>query len=345
MIPLLVLISLYNIIGSEDSSLFLSRVLDALFVILSCHILGLNIRRWRTKVDSGFEEDMPKVFITSMCLLGSVVNDCFREIPGLEMRNNLIFLCTQIFVLSIADMLLQVSSKSKLERNLIAKEHKASLGFGLAKCNFSFLENVIKGKKQTPPLSEQLTEYCRTQRLEGGQYWICQKVLILFPEGNYPYLTNGETWGTMEDILKNKYDKETVKAVRERPEYTYTVSGCIQRTSVLDIVRVVKDDTWHYAAYVENRPLTSLCKLVDCPISLESGNAEVLVTKEDFKIHFQVYKRELERLLQSDLYCRDKYEIVHYRENEKRSFADKVIGIFDSIKSTQESCKPCPNIS
>ena len=92
----------------------------------------------------------------------------------------------------------------------------------------------------------------------------------------------------MEDILKNKYDKETVKAVRERPEYVYTVSGGIQRTSVLDIVRVVKDDTWHYAAYVENRPLTSLCKLVDCPISLESGNAEVLVTKEDFKIHFQV---------------------------------------------------------
>ena len=92
----------------------------------------------------------------------------------------------------------------------------------------------------------------------------------------------------MEDILKNKYDKETVKAIRERPEYTYTVSGDIQRTSVLDIVRVVKDDTWHYAAFVENRPLTSLCKLVDCPISLESGNAEVLVTKEDFKIHFEV---------------------------------------------------------
>ena len=92
----------------------------------------------------------------------------------------------------------------------------------------------------------------------------------------------------MEDILKNKYDKETVKAVRDRPEYTYTVSGDIQRTSVLDIVRVVKDDTWHYAAFVENRPLTSLCKLVDCPISLESGNAEVLVTKEDFKIHFEV---------------------------------------------------------
>ena len=107
-------------------------------------------------------------------------------------------------------------------------------------------------------------------------------------EGNYPYQTNGETWGTMDDILKNKYDRETVKAVRERPEYTYTVSGNIQRTSVLDIVRVVKDETWHYAAYVENRPLASLCRLVDCPISLESGNAEVLVTKEDFKIHFQV---------------------------------------------------------
>ena len=167
----------------------------------------------------------------------------------------------------------------------------------------------------------------------------------------------------MEDILKNKYNKETVKAVRDRPEYTYTVSGDIQRTSVLDIVRVVKDDTWHYAAFVENRPLTSLCKLVDCPISLESGNAEVLVTKEDFKIHFEVrifitergdrccndlfkvYKRELERLLQSDKDCRDKYEIVHYRENEKRSFADKVMGIFDRIKSTQESCEPCPNMS
>ena len=94
------------------------------------------------------------------------------------------------------------------------KEHKANLGLGLAKCNFSFLENVIKGirfpfhqitniifvlnpgKKQTPPLSDQLTDYCRTERLTGegdnylidhktfmtgGQYWICKKVLILFP--------------------------------------------------------------------------------------------------------------------------------------------------------------------
>ena len=163
----------------------------------------------------------------------------------------------------------------------------------------------------------------------------------------------------MDDILKNKYDREKVKAVvRERPEYTYTVSGDIQRKSVLDIVRVVKDDTWHYAAFVENRPLTSLCKLVDCPVSLESGNAEVLVTKEDFKIHFQVrmynwglqhsidlfkvYKRELERLLQNDLACKDKYEIVHYKENEKRSFGDKVLGVFDKIKSTLKTCKARP---
>ena len=163
----------------------------------------------------------------------------------------------------------------------------------------------------------------------------------------------------MDDILKNKYDREKVKAVvRERPEYTYTVSGDIQRTSILDIVRVVKDDTWHYAAFVENRPLTSLCRLVDCPVSLESGKAEVLVTKEDFKIHFQVrifnwgllksvdifkvYKRELERLLQNDLACKDKYEIVHYRENEKKSFGDKVLDVFDKIKSTPKSCKACP---
>ena len=45
----------------------------------------------------------------------------------------------------LVDTLFQLSSKSKLERNEIAKEHKANLGFGLAKCNFSFLENVIKG--------------------------------------------------------------------------------------------------------------------------------------------------------------------------------------------------------
>lgn len=164
----------------------------------------------------------------------------------------------------------------------------------------------------------------------------------------------------MDDILKNKYDREKVKAVvRERPEYTYTVSGGITRTSILDIVRVVKDDTWHYAAFVENRPLTSLCRLVDCPVSLESGNAEVLVTKEDFKIHFQVrisnlglqqsildifkvYKRELERLLQNDLACKDKYEIVHYRENEKRSFGEKLLVVFDKIKSTHKSCKAHP---
>ena len=57
---------------------------------------------------------------------------------------------------------------------------------------------------------------------------------------------------------------------------------------------------------------------------------------------FKVYKRELERLLQNDLKCKDKYEIVHYRENEKRSFADKIMGVFDKIKSTQKNCMASP---
>ena len=343
MIPSLVLISLFKYNENKDSSYLMSLILHAAFVILSCHLLRLRIRKWMTQVDLEFD-DLLKLFILPLIYATGFTNDyLLRKLTGEELRNKLILIAGQILSLGIVDTFLQLFSKSKLERNKIAKEHKANLGFGLARCNFSYIENVIKGKKQTPPLSEQLSEYCREQRLKGGHFWIFSKLLILFPEGNYPYQTNGKTWGSMDDILKNKYQESKIQAVRERPEHRYTVSGGIERTSVLDIVRVVKDDTWQYAAYVENRPLISLCKLVDFPVSLESGQAEVMVTREDFKIHFQVYKRELQRLLDDDPYCRGKYEIVHYREKDKSSFGDKLMQIFDRMKrlGDKDEVSPC----
>ena len=51
---------------------------------------------------------------------------------------------------------------------------------------FNFVKDVIQGNEFSPSLEEQRRRYIRDERLCHDS-WFCQKVLIIFTEGPYPY--------------------------------------------------------------------------------------------------------------------------------------------------------------
>ena len=73
-------------------------------------------------------------------------------------------------------------------------------------------------------------------------------------------------------------------------KYEYQVSGGTKRKSNLEIIKIKQDGRYKVAVVVENRPLITLCKMVDCPVSVKGSTAaaEILLSKEEFKIQFQV---------------------------------------------------------
>ena len=76
-------------------------------------------------------------------------------------------------------------------------------------------------------------------------------------------------------------------------KYEYQVSGGTKRKSNLEVIKMKQDTSCKYAVVVENRPLITLCKMVDCPVSVmgSTAAAEILLSKEEFKIQFQVKLR------------------------------------------------------
>ena len=59
-------------------------------------------------------------------------------------------------------------------------------GNELARQMFNFVKDVIQGNEFSPFLEEQVRRYIRDERLCDDS-WFCQKVLIIFTEGPYPY--------------------------------------------------------------------------------------------------------------------------------------------------------------
>ena len=71
-------------------------------------------------------------------------------------------------------------------------------------------------------------------------------------------------------------------------EYKYEVNGT-ERKSKLEVIKMKRNNEVFYAVLVENRPLSSLVKLVNQTGKLdEKSEAQVLIKEEELSVHFQV---------------------------------------------------------
>ena len=230
-------------------------------------------------------------------------------------------------------------------------------GNELARQMFHFVKDVIQGNEFSPLFEEQRRRYIRDEKLCDDS-WFCQKVLIIFAEGPYPYQSivklkdpnveflNNEVflekrvyWGSRDYLLSKSlhYKDPTTYSSYISPEadifscskhnnikFFYKVNGTRVKC-ILDVVKIVYNGKEFYSVVVENRPLLSLYKQVNNPCH------SISLTEDEFKEHFEVYLNELRRLLDKDPKCRSKYAIVHYKESDEVHISDILLKQFLEI--------------
>ena len=227
-------------------------------------------------------------------------------------------------------------------------------GNELARQMFNFVKDVIQGNEFSPSLEEQRRRYIRDERLCHDS-WFCQKVLIIFTEGPYPYQSivkikdpNAELFSDEVFLEKRVYwgsrDYLLSKALHYKDPSTYClyispeadIFSCSKNNNIkffqkdngnkvkitLDVIKIVYNGKELYGVVAQNRPLLSLYKQVNNPRHSDS------LTEDEFKEHFEVYLNELRRLLEEDPKCRGKYAIVHYKESDEVHISDILLKQF-----------------
>ena len=69
-----------------------------------------------------------------------------------------------------------------------------------------------------------------------------------------------------------------------------------------------KDWQNNYVIFAENRPLNTLYQMVDTP------DSQISFGREDFELQFNLYYRELKRLIEQDEECKNKVELFLYSD-------------------------------
>jgi hypothetical protein len=85
----------------------------------------------------------------------------------------------------------------------------------------------------------------------------------------------------------------------------------------------------NYLIFAENRPLNTLYQMVDTPES------QIGFSRSDFELQFDLYYRELKRLIEDDLECRDMIELFKYKDYTRRrpgNFTNKMKELIKKMK-------------
>ena len=62
------------------------------------------------------------------------------------------------------------------------------------------------------------------------------------------------------------------------------------------------------------------------------GEPVISFSEEEFNQQFQIYMKELSKLLDADEGCRGKYKIVHYKDDGKLNFSKEIINQMKGIR-------------
>eukprot|EP00092_Neocalanus_flemingeri_P013619 GFUD01014689.1.p1 GENE.GFUD01014689.1~~GFUD01014689.1.p1 ORF type:complete len:449 (-),score=114.00 GFUD01014689.1:258-1583(-) len=315
--------------------LFIECSQYALF-LLSAHLLHVWYWKKKAQMDLDTREQLIVFFIVLPLVL---VNLPFA---GLVEHDRVVFI-TKWALLSICFFLVRYLKimRNGSENELLLKNTRYHIGPGLAQANYRFLENVIKGKKNTGGHVQLMTEYKKSECLPGNLTdWFCPKVLILFPE--WKKENRERIWGSVSDIFKKEKENGSKHTLsNEKITYEFKASGGNNRRCELEVLKNQDEEGNWYAVFAENRPLNTLYRMVGEPV--------IPFSEEDFNRQFHIYMRDLKNLLDEDEGCRGKYEIFHYKDSGKLNFSKEIIKQMKHIRNEaadeQEIADMQPRIS
>lgn len=231
-------------------------------------------------------------------------------------------------------------TRNKCEISRLMDRNPFNIGASLAKTNFRFLENVIKGKRENifniggvtvrgkGTFLELMQQHLQNELVPDSSYF--PKLLILFPE----WISLDSPWteqrkqlifGSVGDVLQKEKDEGATHTLTpEKITYSFKASGGMDRRMQLEVLKSRKHPSSvdaRYLAFAENRPLNTLYMMV--------AESCVKFNKQNFNLQFQIYKRELGKLLDADPGCKDHFLILHYREGPG-SFTKEINNLLDS---------------
>ena len=189
---------------------------------------------------------------------------------------------------------------------------RRSLAPDSARTTFSFLENVIKGKKETMKnpstdgFEKLMEKFFEREKIEARCH---PKLVLLLPEGRKGQ-GNGHALGSVEDILrKEKEEGSEHTLTKENISYEYYASAGRHRRVQLEVLKFRNKGDMIYMVISEDRLLRSFYEMLSSPCvdfryicSSESCSVDI-PRWENFQMQFHIYRRELARLLDEDEGC------------------------------------------
>jgi len=212
---------------------------------------------------------------------------------------------------------------NKTENRKILKKSKHHLGPGLARSFFSFLEMLTNRDHGTPGLEDLLGKYGSNDDIK-----LHPKVFILFPR-NTSQDAGSHSW-----MFKKEREYNEPRHLEKHGPVQFTFQGTITREYFLNgkkrdidlaVLKIRNTETMkvYYAVIAENRGLITLQKMI------KSHSLKPPFLEEDFQLQSQIYKNNLDTLIQEDEACRDIFELVDMQDDCNGDFTVK---IYNSVR-------------
>jgi len=284
------------------------------------------------------------VSMSVMVIFLLIVLDKENNLDGNKLLDLALQSLAALFVVSLFDIL--KIQRNKVEDMKVLNRSKHHVAPGLAMAFFRFIENVVHGVKDdkggviSKPHKKALEDWIRSDEdMTNMRNWISDKILVFFPKSE-------RMRGSVHDIAsREKADGEDHCLTLEKISHKYMTAGQPRR-SVLNVVKIkdyskaqlvkcsgfncpepIDEDristfrpknceqiherkSWqnNYVIFAENRPLNTLHQMRDAP------DSQISFDQNDFAIQFELFYRELERLLGEDSTCKERVELFKYND-------------------------------
>ena len=219
-------------------------------------------------------------------------------------------------------------ARNRFESVLVVARHQWR-----ASTFFAYLENVITGKKGGESVKALVKRLRNEEWRPEDRVAVFPRLVILFPE----WQEEAGDWvhppGSMGDLnSKSTASLNNSLAVK----YSFHQSGSRRRTCKLEYIRVwhQKRSRWIVVIVAENRPLNTLYR------ETRHEDPGRRVSREVFKVQFDIYREQLEQRLELGRAATDEetpgsrklaaelegqWTILHYRDGREVNFGEVVL--------------------
>jgi len=260
--------------------------------------------------------------------------------------------------------------RNKVEDEETVEKAKHHVAPGLAMAFFRFIQNVVNGvvdedgNEVSKPHEKALKDFIRENEMGSDRDWICEKILILFPESEH-------ISGSVHDISAREKDKGENHCLTLEPLVHKYMAAGQPRTSVLNVIKIQDNEITTLKKCNGNcngdgsigadRTLVNRLHNRDSLLNVHKGGScekmhpkkewqnnyvifaenrplntlyqmveapvsQISFDRKDFELQFNLFYKELRMLIEKDELCKEKVELFKYQDyaSTKGNFSSRL---------------------